>query len=101
MEPEEFARLYTNFWIGSGGGRTPGQVLIGLFSGIFYAPAAALSYGVEHQICHSAKGQPDQGQIYNFFKGPPEHGQRAPEGLFEAARQPLGAPQWEKFEPHP
>jgi hypothetical protein len=84
MESGEFARLYTDFWIGSGGGSTPGQVLTGLFSGIFYAPVAALSYSVEHQICHSAKGQPEQGQIYNFFKWPPEHGQRAPEGRLEA-----------------
>ena len=95
MEPKEFARLYTDFWIGPEGARTPGGVLGGAFYAILAAPVASLSYSVENQICHSSKGQSDQGQLYKLFTGPPEPGQRSPEGRLEAARQPLGARQWE------
>lgn len=75
MEPEEFAKLYTDFWIGPSGGSSPGRVLENAFSAILLAPVTALSYSVEHHICQSAKGQPEQGQISDVFQGPPESGQ--------------------------
>ena len=78
MGPKEFARLYMDSWMGPEGRRDPiyfPGALENLFTAIFYAPVASLSYSVENHICHSVKGQPEQGQIDNFFKGSPEAGQ--------------------------
>jgi len=75
MEPKEFARLHGDFWFGPAGGSAPGRVLEGALLAILFAPVTALSYSVENQICHSSKGQPERGQIYDLFKGPPEPGQ--------------------------